>query len=212
MAFDTFHFFHNLPKEIQDLIWNAAVRPVPGTRHVPRFIVLESQEPEHSFSGHLLDLTNSGVTCTEDHNLNEHKENEENSADQGSDLTEKEGVSQETRSSKTLVPGSCHLAIPYEALDGGPNDSVYALDSGLWVACKASRAAMERRFTKNEWWSVAKCENAPERLATCSDFNQEKGATHTASYKNYDGEYTHITTNQDRDLFYLDSRHLGSLD
>ncbi|RTE74078.1 hypothetical protein BHE90_011486 [Fusarium euwallaceae] len=151
MAFDTFHFFPNLPKEIQDLIWDAAVRPVPGTRHVHRFIVLGSQEPEHSFSSHLLDPAGLGVTYTKDDNLNEHKENDESS------------------------------------VDGGPNDSVYALDSGLWMTCKASRTAMERRFTKNEWWSVAEHENAPERLATYGDFNQEKEATHTASYKNCDG-------------------------
>ncbi|RSL45204.1 hypothetical protein CEP53_010883 [Fusarium sp. AF-6] len=209
MAFDTFHPFPNLPKEIQDLIWDAAVRPVPGTRHVHRFMVLGSQEPEHSFSGHLLDL---GVTETENDNLNEHKENEENSTAEGRGSTEEGGVSQEAASSKTLIPGSCHLSIPHEASDGGPNDSVYTLDSGLWMTCKASRAAMERRFTKNEWWSVTTCENAPGRLATCGDYNQEEGTTHTASYKNYDGEYTHITINHDRDLFYLHSRHLGSLD
>ncbi|RSL96093.1 hypothetical protein CEP52_011707 [Fusarium oligoseptatum] len=211
MAFDTFHFFPNLPKEIQDLIWNAVVRPVPGTRHVHRFMVLGSQEPGHSFSGHLLDLT-CGVTHTEDDNLNEHKESGRNSAGDENGSAGKQGVSQKAASSKTLVPGSCHLAIPYEALDNGPNDSVYTLDSGLWMACKASRAAMERRFTKNEWWSVAECENAPEHLATCGDYNNEQDVTHTASYKDCDGEYTHITINHDRDLFCLDSRHLGSLD
>lgn len=213
MASDTFQLFPNLPKEIQDLIWNAAVRPVPGTRHVHRFMVLGSQEPEHSFSGHLLDFTSFGVTSTEDRNLNEHKENEETSATKETGSTEeKDDDSHEVASSKKLVLGSCHLAIPHDALDGGLNDSVYAQDSGLWVACKASRAAMEKHFTKNEWWSEAECENAPERLATCGDYKQEKGATHTASYKNYDGEYTHITINYDRDLFCLDSRHLGSLD
>ncbi|KAJ4200522.1 hypothetical protein NW767_007585 [Fusarium falciforme] len=215
MASDTFHLFPSLPKEIQDLIWDAAVRPVPGTRHVHRFMVLGSQEPEHNFSGHLLDFTSFGITSTEDHNLDEHTQDDENSAGEqrGSSEGEKEdGVFHEPASPRFLVPGSCTLAIPYDALDGGPNDSVYALDSGLWMACKASRAAMERRFTKNEWWSEAQCENAPERLATCGDYNQQKGATHTASYKNHDGEYTHITINHDRDLFCLDSRHLGSLD
>ncbi|KAI8662956.1 2EXR domain-containing protein [Fusarium sp. Ph1] len=215
MASNTFHLFPNLPKEIQDLIWNAAVRPVPGTRYVHRFMVLGSQEPEHSFSGHLLDFTSFGVTCAEDHNLNDHTEGGENSAGEKSSSSEGEkegGVFHEPASPRFLVPGSCTLAIPYDALDGGPNDSVYALDSGLWMACKASRAAMERRFTKNEWWSEAEYENAPERLATCGDYNQEKDATHTASYKNYDDEYTHITINHDRDLFCLDSRHLGSLD
>ncbi|RSL99284.1 hypothetical protein CDV31_012242 [Fusarium ambrosium] len=156
MAFDTFHFFPNLPKEIQDLIWNAVVRPVPGTRHVHRFMVLGPQEPKHSFSGHLLDLASLGVTHTEDDNLDEHKENDESSAGEVSGSTGKQGVSQKAASSKTLVPGSCHLAIPYEALDNGPNDSVYTLDSGLWMACKASRAAMERRFTKNEWCPIAR--------------------------------------------------------
>ncbi|UPK94792.1 hypothetical protein LCI18_005727 [Fusarium solani-melongenae] len=215
MASDTFHLFPGLPKEIQDLIWDAAVRPVPGTRHVHRFMVLGSQEPEHNFSGHLLDFASFGITSTKGHNLDEHTEDEENPAGEQSGLTEQEKedvISHEVASSKKLVPGSCYLAIPHDALDGGPNDSVYALDSGLWMACKASRAAMEGRFPKNEWWSEAKCKNTPERFATCGDYNQQKGATHTASYKNHDGEYTHITINHDRDLFCLDSRHLGSLD
>ncbi|EEU42844.1 uncharacterized protein NECHADRAFT_84118 [Fusarium vanettenii 77-13-4] len=189
MVSNTFCLFPNLPKEIQDLIWNAAVRPIPGTRHVHRFMVLGSQEPDHSFSGHLLDFTRFGITSTEDCNLNDQKEDEVDSSGEQSGLTEEEKedvVSHEVAPSKTLVPGCCYLAIPHDALDGGPNDSVYALDSGLWTACKASRAAMEKYFTKNEWWSEAECENAPKRLATCGDYNQERGVTHTASYKNSD--------------------------
>ncbi|KAL2680540.1 hypothetical protein Neosp_008142 [[Neocosmospora] mangrovei] len=189
MASDTFHLFPNLPKEIQDLIWNAAVRPMPGTGHVHRFMVLGSQEPEHSFSGHLLDFTGFGNTSTEDDNLKDQKEDEVDSSGEQSGLTKEEKedvVSHEVAPSKTLALGSCYLAIPHDALDGGPNDSVYALDSGVWAACKASRAAMERYFTKNEWWSEVENENAPERLATCGYYNQENCVTHTASYKNGD--------------------------
>ncbi|KAM0425181.1 hypothetical protein ACHAPT_009498 [Fusarium lateritium] len=211
MASDTFHLFPTFPKEIQDLIWDAAVRPVPGTRHVHRFMLLEYGTPECPLSGHLLDFTSFGVTYSEDDGFTEDEEEEGDLSEHADedDSAEREDVSEQVTSSKMRMPGSFRLAIPCKAIDGGPNDSVSALDSSLWMACKASRAAMERRFSRNEWWSESECENAPERLATCGDYYQQDGATHTASYENCEGEWTHMTINHDRDLFCLDSRYLG---
>lgn len=37
----SFHLFRNLPTEIQDHIWDLAIRPLPGNRHVHEFIVVD---------------------------------------------------------------------------------------------------------------------------------------------------------------------------
>lgn len=37
----TFHLFRNLPTEIQDHIWDLAIRPLPGNRHLHEFIIVD---------------------------------------------------------------------------------------------------------------------------------------------------------------------------
>ena len=37
----TFHLFRSLPTEIQDHIWDLAIRPLPGNRHLHEFIIVD---------------------------------------------------------------------------------------------------------------------------------------------------------------------------
>ncbi|KAM0415701.1 hypothetical protein ACHAPT_013341 [Fusarium lateritium] len=226
MAFDTFHLFAKLPKELKDLIWDAAVRPVPGARHVHRFLITDMEEPGYPVPGDFLQFTPiEDVPVIEDDSAEEPADDVSSAEDGLSSTTpspgdipmeedevDSEEVWVDPDAPITRTHGVFHLAVPWDAPDGGPNDSVYALDSGLWMACKGSRAAMERRFPKNEWWSEMECENSPERLATWGDYYKQDDATHTVSYKDREGQVTHITINPDQDLFYLDPRYMDRLD
>ncbi|KAF4995969.1 hypothetical protein FDECE_12630 [Fusarium decemcellulare] len=104
------------------------------------------------------------------------------------------------------------LAVPDDDPYGGPNDSIYATDSGLWSACKESRAAVERQFIRNEWWSDIECDNHPKILATRGQHFPRFDATHTASYKDNDKQVRHITITHRWDLFYLDPRNMTLVD
>ncbi|RGP59774.1 glutathione s-transferase omega 2 [Fusarium longipes] len=166
---DIFPYFLDLPKEIQLSIWEAAVRPVPGDRHVHRFSVagfpLRHTDRKHLQLQRITDINPRPVCCSS-------------------------------------------FTLPSDDVDGNPNDSVYLLDSGLWTACKDSRDAMEKRFKKNEWWSHIKSPYHPKFTAMPGQYLCQKGTTHTASYKDYDGVVRHITISYERDLVHLDPRHL----
>ena len=153
MAPDTFPKFLDLPKEIQMLIWEAAVRPVPGDRHVHRFFIadyhLKHPAPLRNIKAPFLNLLR-----VKNHAY--------------ASLNHSTGLS---------------LAIPKDDVDGNPNDSVYLSDSSLWTVCKESRQAMERRFDKNEWWSKEKTPFHPKRSAEPGQYLGEEGVTHTASYR-----------------------------
>ncbi|KAF4447246.1 glutathione s-transferase omega 2 [Fusarium austroafricanum] len=182
MAPDTFPQFVKLPKEIQILIWEAAVRPVPGDRHVHRFFIadyhLNQPHPSHNIPGRFLHLLRTRAF----------------------------------KYASLNVESGFSLAIPADDKDGNPNDSVYLTDSSLWTVCKESRQAMERRFEKNEWWSHVKSPFHPKRTATWGHYVGEEGAAHTASYRGDDGVVKHITINHDKDLVHLDPRFLNDVD
>lgn len=168
--------FADLPKEIQILIWEAAVRPVPGDRHVHRL----------SIAGFLLRHTNRKHLQLQ---------RTENLAD---------------GSSRSF---SCtSLTIPTDDVDGNPNDSVYLSDSALWTICKESRSAMQKRFTKNEWWSNIKSSYHPKRTAEPGRYLYQEDATHTASYKDQDGVVHHITIGHEKDLIHLGPRYLCNIE
>ncbi|KAJ4124258.1 hypothetical protein NW768_009617 [Fusarium equiseti] len=181
MVQETFPKFKYLPKEIQILIWEAAVRPVPGDRHVHRFFIagyhLKHAAPLHNIKTPFLNLIRT-KNFTYD-SLN--------------------------------VSTGCSLAVPDDDADGNPNDSVYLSDSSLWSVCKESRKAMERRFSKNEWWSKQKAPFHPKRSAEPGQYLGQEGVTHTASYKNEDGIVKHITIDYQRDLIHLDPRYLNDV-
>ncbi|RFN45579.1 glutathione s-transferase omega 2 [Fusarium flagelliforme] len=182
MAPETFPQFPKLPKEIRMLIWEAAVRPVPGDRHVHRFFLadyhLKHPAPLQNIKAPFLNLLR-----VKNHAYDS--------------LNHSSGLS---------------LAIPKDDVDGNPNDSVYLSDSSLWTVCKESRQAMERRFNKNEWWSKEKAPFHPKRSAEPGRYLGQEGATHTASYKDYDGTIKHITMDHRKDLIYLDPRYLMDID
>ncbi|KAG5766059.1 hypothetical protein H9Q72_005852 [Fusarium xylarioides] len=182
MAPDTFPKFLQLPKEIQILIWEAAVRPVPGDRHVHRFCIADYRvlqpTPIKPIQGGFLRLLRT-------------KKFEYESVNIASGLS---------------------LAVPTDDVAGNPNDSVYLTDSFLWTFCKESRQAMERRFARNEWWSHVKSPFHPERTAEPGRYIGQKGAAHTASYQDNEGTVKHITMDFDNDLIHFDPRWLGSVD
>ncbi|RBR24251.1 uncharacterized protein FIESC28_02984 [Fusarium coffeatum] len=184
MALETFPQFTKLPKEIQIMIWEAAVRPVPGDRHVHRFFIadyhLKHPAPLRNIKAPFLNLLR-----VKNHAY--------------ASLNHSTGLS---------------LAIPKDDVDGNPNDSVYLSDSSLWIVCKDSRQAMERRFNKNEWWSKEKAPFHPKRSAEPGQYLGQEGVTHTASYtsRDDDGIVKHITIDYQRDLIHMDARYLGEVD
>ncbi|KAF5680501.1 glutathione s-transferase omega 2 [Fusarium circinatum] len=182
MAPDTFPKFLQLPKEVQILIWEAAVRPVPGNRHVHRFSIADYRVPQPTptrpIKGRFLRLM---------HNKNFEYDS----------LNIASGLS---------------LAIPTDDVAGYPNDSVCLTDSSLWTVCRESRRAMERHFAKNEWWSRVKSPFHPKRTAEPGQYAGQKGASHTASYQDIDGIVKHITIDPDNDLVHLDPRWLEHVD
>ncbi|SCO56315.1 uncharacterized protein FFMR_13471 [Fusarium fujikuroi] len=182
MAPDTFPKFLQLPKEIQILIWEAAVCPVPGDRHVHRFYIADYRvlqpTPMKPIQGRFLRLLRTKKFEYE---------------------------------SMNITPG-LSLAVPIDDVAGNPNDSVYLTDSSLWTICKESRQAMERRFGKNEWWSHVKSPFHPKRTTEPGQYIGQKGATHTASYQENDGVVKHITVDFDNDLIHLDPRWLSHVD
>ncbi|KAF5001721.1 hypothetical protein FGRMN_834 [Fusarium graminum] len=153
MTLETFPQFQKLPKEIQILIWEAAVRPVPGDRHVNSFFIadyhLKRPSSLHPISGNFLHLLRTKAPAY-------------------TSMNHASGFS---------------LAIPRDDVDGNRNDSVYLSDSSLWTFCKESRRAMERKFQKNEWWSHIKSPFHPKRTAAPGEYVGHVDASHTASYE-----------------------------
>lgn len=184
MAPEIFPQFPKLPKEIRMLIWEAAVRPIPGDRHVHRFFIadyhLKHPAPLHNIKAPFLNILR-----VKNHAYDS--------------LNHSTGLS---------------LAIPKDDADGNPNDSAYLSDSSLWTVCKDSRQAMERIFSRNEWWSKEKAPFHPKRSAEPGQYLGQEDVTHTASYISRDDEggVKHITIDYQRDLIHLDPRYLGDVD
>lgn len=107
--------------------------------------------------------------------------------------------------------GGFSISVPLDDPYGGPNDSVYELDGGLWTACTASRAAMERRFRKNEWWVVPERSESSGRSTTPGRYFGEDNVTHSTSYSDYTGLIKYITLDYGQDLIFLDPRDLDSV-
>jgi hypothetical protein len=95
------------------------------------------------------------------------------------------------------------------------NDSAYLLDSALWTASTASRAAMLRRYKKNEWWADAHREHPgqlPKKLAGRGQYGDEGGAAHTASYTDPTTGSLRYITFLGEDLIHLDPLGVDSVD
>jgi len=135
----SFHLFRDLPTELQDHIWNLAVRPFSGDRHLHGFII-----------------------------ANQH-------FDKPSGANETQADFLRFKPGGELGTG-WGLAVPRS-----PNTSAYKLDSGLWMACRQSRRALERHFHKNEWWSDLPDSDCPPRLAERGDYIGHSDASRTAS-------------------------------
>jgi hypothetical protein len=157
----SFPLFRNLPTEIQDHIWELAIRPLPGNRHVHEFIIVD----------HYFDKPNGADTIFASFLRFE----------PGGHLGENFG-----------------LAVPRTI-----NTSAYNLDSGLWMACRQSRRALERHFRKNEWWSALPNPECPTRLAGRGDYTGHLDVSHTASYIDSDGKAHHVTISPDKDLIHI---------
>lgn len=160
----SFRLFPHLPPEIQDVIWDAAVRPATKS-HVHSFIIADHHYRTFdsvSVPGFFLRLGVHGK-----------------------------------------VNGGFKLAVPHDDPNTGPNSSVYLSDSGLWMACKQSRAAMEGRFPTNEWWSEMPGEDQPQRRARAGECFGQRNVAHTASYIDSNAQVRHITIRPDEDLFYF---------
>ncbi|RSL77500.1 hypothetical protein CEP51_009018 [Fusarium floridanum] len=164
-----FPLFPLFPQEIQALIWNAAVRPIPGRRGVQRF----------SISGHDIERTRSRYPhFSKPLNINRYGR----------------------------LVGGLSISVPLDDPYGGPNDSVYELDSGLWTACTASRAAMERRFGKNEWWVVSERSTGSDSSTAPGRYFGEDNVAHSTSYSDHTGLIRYITFDYGQDLIFLDPR------
>ncbi|KAF7554337.1 hypothetical protein G7Z17_g2942 [Cylindrodendrum hubeiense] len=164
MTLQSFGLFPNFPSEIQDLIWDSAVRPATGS-HVHSFIITDHHRQNFdlkSAPGFFLKLGAEG-----------------------------------------RVNAGFKLAVPQDDPNSGPNSSVYLSDRGLWMTCKQSRAAMERRFPKNEWWSEMPGQGHPPRLARAGEYFGQQNVAHTASYVDANAEVQHITIRPDEDLIYF---------
>ncbi|KAH7009969.1 hypothetical protein EDB80DRAFT_714146 [Ilyonectria destructans] len=160
----SFRLFPHLPPEIQDVIWDAAVRPATKS-HVHSFIIADHHcrtFDSVSVPGFFLRLGARGK-----------------------------------------VNGGFKLAVPHDDPHSGPNSSVYLSDSGLWMACKQSRAAMEGRFPTNEWWSEIPGEDQPQRKARAGECFGQQNVAHTASYIDSNSQVQHITIRPDEDLVYF---------
>jgi hypothetical protein len=152
MSQKSFSLFPKLPNEIQDFIWDQAVRPVPGTGHAHTFFFRMSRDADVTAADEPRCPVRFGPHGT-------------------------------------IEPGA-RIAVSTEA-----NDSVYLTDSGLWMACRGSRAAMERYFRKNEWWSDTVGSQQPRRLALKGNYFGHLDVAHTASYSTRDGKIGMNETN-----------------
>lgn len=171
----SFPLFPNFPKEIRDQIWDCAVRPVDGTRHVHSFLLVD-----HYYSRRGL----AGGT-----NKNKNKQIDGDFLRIG----EREDM--------------WRMAVPR-----GENDSAYVTDSGMWMACAESREAMERYFTKNEWWSDIPFENPSHRHGKSGAFFPQPNIAHTAAYTGPDGQTRHVTFMSDRDLIYFEGSQVEQVE
>ncbi|KAJ6151804.1 hypothetical protein N7470_006932 [Penicillium chermesinum] len=173
----TFTLFPSLPPELQDHIWDLAVRPLPGNQHVHEFLIVDhywgekdpvlrapwNGDPSQEIKGDFIRFAPDGSM--------------------GKDICQ------------------WGLAVPRDHDVRGPNTSAYLLDSGLWTACRRSRKALERFFSKNEWWSHLP---GPSRGSAGENaFAGQSGVSHTASYYDARGEARHITILPETDLVHL---------
>ncbi|KAH8686540.1 hypothetical protein BGZ61DRAFT_454608 [Ilyonectria robusta] len=168
----SFRLFRDLPPEIQDAIWDAAVRPATKS-HVHSFIIADHHCQTFdsvSVPGFFLRFGAYGK-----------------------------------------VNGGFKLAVPHDDPNSGPNSSVYLSDSGLWMACKQSRAAMNRRFPMNEWWSEIPGKGQPERKARAGECFGQQNVAHTTSYIDSNAQVRHITIQPVEDLFYFSPLQLDSI-
>lgn len=173
---NTFPRFPDFPQEIRELIWDAAVRPVPGPRHLHRFIIVDGY----------VNRGNVARTVSGDFLLF------------GAD---------------GIINSGFSLLVPQDTPENGRNDSVYMTDSGLWMACRESRAAMERHFKKNEWWSNVKAPKRPPHRGKRGDYFGEEDASHTATYtERRTGQDKHITFYPNRDMILLQPLAINSVD
>lgn len=175
MVVGSFPLFLQLPPEIRHHIWDLAVRPVPGARHVHYFIIADHYtqhaDPRYPIHGYFLRLGAEG-----------------------------------------RVNAGFKLAVPYGNVASGPNESVYLTDSGLWMASRESREAMERHFKKNEWWSQMPGPSQPKQLHKAGDFLGEMQVASSSSYVNAAGETNHITIQPWIDLVYFKPISLDDVD
>ncbi|KAL4782347.1 hypothetical protein BJX76DRAFT_292763 [Aspergillus varians] len=103
------------------------------------------------------------------------------------------------------------LMVPWDDPDGVPNTSAYSANSGLWMACRASRSAIQHRYPKNEWWSELQGSESecPPRLAGRGEFLGHPDASHTASYIDRNGQPHHITISPFKDIIHLATPRSG---
>ncbi|RSL59545.1 hypothetical protein CEP54_007241 [Fusarium duplospermum] len=167
-----FPLFPLFPQEIQALIWDAAIRPIPGRRGVQRFVISD------------YDIERA---CSRD-----------------SHISKPLNINRYGR-----LVGGLSISVPLDDPYGGPNDSVYNLDSGLWTACTASRAAMERRFSKNEWWVVPERTEGSDRSTAPGRYFGEDNVSHSTFYIDNTGHMRYITFDYGQDVIFLDPRDMG---
>lgn len=96
------------------------------------------------------------------------------------------------------------LLVPWDGYpEEGPNTSAYRATSGLWMACTASRRAVQRAFPKNEWWSGRPGAKCPHGLADRGRYLGDPDASHTASYTDREGKLHYITISPQRDIVHF---------
>jgi hypothetical protein len=218
MALTTFQYFPKLPKGIREAIWATAVRSDhPG---VQVFTVYDaSVEAEQkllseytlgppSLGGYALaaplvgnvgDLDRSDISdSSASPNEQDDQDDQGNQDDQDDrDDQDDQDNSNDSGNSGDGSDGSSNRRI-VSWIKG--NESTYLIDSGLWSACRESRAMIERRFKVAEWGMM------PERNKTWDvDDDGDIPDTQAATWFVVDGESPPIRclTRPRTDLFYL---------
>lgn len=176
--------FTSLPQEIQDYIWDLAIRPLPGSRHVHEFYIVD-----HYFKKATRVIAPAQPA---------HKDQPAVPAKK----LEADFLRFEAGGYLNSAGCSWGLAVPHETSSRGRNTSAYMTDTGLWTACGDSRRALERYFDRNEWWSDIPGAETPRGVGA-NGFAGQRGVSHSASYIRGDGRVGHVTISVERDLVHL---------
>jgi hypothetical protein len=186
MAATRFDQFASLPKELRDLIWDAAIRPRRPAAHIfSYFHSLHREAPKLTEQYAVRERFVDGSTTDEGWLGAPIIEDEE---DDGDDEDE---------------DAKYHKGEHFSWTDENP--SAYLIDTGLWTACRESRDAMARRFRPGYWAPIRKafCEQAKDWYFGCALPRHEPPDAPVTGGFIHEGEHRAVTVYPKSDLFII---------